>query len=210
MAQSGFFAYINRMKYINRWGLMRNTTTENIQEHSHQVAVIAHLLAVTKKVMFNDGANGAVVDIIPERVAVKALYHDCSEIFTGDLPTPIKYANSKISTAYKEIEHRSLQNLLGELPEELQGEFEQYVCMKEVDDEEADAVEIYEAKLVKAADKISAYIKCIDETKAGNDEYKQAKRTIKKLIAEYKMPEVDYFVETMLPAVSYSLDELMK
>lgn len=210
MTQSGFFAYLNRMKYINRWGLMRNTSVENIQEHSHQVAVIAHLLAVTKKVMFNNGAEDAAVDLVPERVAVKALYHDCSEIFTGDLPTPIKYANGKISTAYKEIEQHSLENLLKELPAELQGEFEQYICMKEADDESADSVEIYEAKLVKAADKISAYIKCIDETKAGNDEYKQAKRTIKKSIDEYNMPEVDYFVETMLPAVSYSLDELMK
>ena len=195
---------------------MRNTSVENIQEHSHQVAVIAHMLAVIHNVKFcGNCKKEAGTDtcfegkIDPGNVALKALYHDCSEIFTGDLPTPVKYANSKISTEYKRIEKASLENLLETLPKDLQTEMRPYVVAAEADDECLTPKEKYEARVVKAADKISAYIKCLDESKAGNDEYAAAMESTRKAIEDYGMPEADYFVENMLTAVSYSLDELM-
>ena len=152
-----FFPMIARMRYINRWGLMRNTQPENIQEHSHQVAVLAHALAVIQNRYF-----GGQVD--PGAVAVAALYHDASEILTGDMPTPIKYDNPDIQSAYKAVEATAEQKLLSMLPEDLRGEFEEAVT---IPDPQVRA-------LVKAADKLSAYLKCVEERKAGNAEFRSA------------------------------------
>ncbi|MBO5918299.1 MAG: 5'-deoxynucleotidase, partial [Oscillospiraceae bacterium] len=145
-----FFAMLSRMKYIDRWGLMRNTVSENIQEHSHQVAVLAHALAVIENRFF-----GGHID--PGAAAVAALYHDASEILTGDMPTPIKYDNPDIQAAYKQVESMAEQKLLSMLPEELHGDFDPIVSISDPD--------IH--ALVKAADKLSAYLKCVEEVKAG-------------------------------------------
>ena len=153
--RSHFFAYLSRMRFIQRWALMRNTAPENVQEHSHQVAVLAHALAVIRNEKF-----GGHVD--PGAVAVAALYHDASEIFTGDMPTPIKYDNPAIQEAYKDVEKMAEQKLLGMLPSELR---EVYAPILTVPDEETRC-------LVKAADKLSAHIKCLEELKAGNLEFR--------------------------------------
>ena len=152
-----FFATIARMKYIGRWGLMRNTVQENIQEHSHMVAVLAHALAVIKRDRFGGRAD-------PGHVAAVALYHDAPEIFTGDLPTPVKYANDAIREAYKAVEQGAADRLLAMLPEELRPAFSP--LLSETDPEVL--------SLVKAADKLSAYLKCLEELKAGNTEFKSA------------------------------------
>ena len=155
--RSHFFAYLSRMRFIQRWALMRNTAPENVQEHSHQVAVLAHALAVIRNEKF-----GGQVD--PGAVAVAALYHDASEILTGDMPTPIKYDNPAIQGAYRDVEKMAEQKLLGMLPQELR---EVYAPILTVPDEET-------RRLVKAADKLSAYIKCVEELKAGNSEFRDA------------------------------------
>ena len=186
-----FFAYISRMRYITRWSLMRNSYEENIQEHSHMVAVLAHALAVIRNRYF-----GGCVD--EGAVAVAALYHDASEILTGDLPTPIKYYNPAIRTSYKAIEAVAQDKLLSMLPEELQPDFEPVL-------KEADA-EIGE--LVKAADKLSAYIKCVEEQKAGNNEFCAAAKQIYQTLSENSLPEVRFFMEHFLPAFELTLDEL--
>ena len=153
-----FFALISRMRYIGRWGLMRNTFQENIQEHSHMVAVLAHALAVIRRDLFGG-------DLDPEHAAVLALYHDAPEILTGDLPTPVKYYNPEIREAYREVEEVSARRLLSMLPEALRPAYEPLL----LEDPESE----YHA-LVKAADKLSAYIKCVEEVKAGNTEFRQA------------------------------------
>jgi len=181
------------MKYITRWGLMRNTQPENIQEHSLQVAIIAHALAVIKNKFFNGDTN-------PERIAVLGVFHDCNEIITGDLPTPIKYHNPYISSAYKEIETVSKNKLLSMLPEEL---ISTYASILFHDEKDAEGW-----KLVKAADRISAYIKCIEEEKAGNKEFRKASESIYKSIMELDLPEVNYFMEKFMPSFSLTLDEL--
>ena len=186
-----FFAYISRMRYITRWSLMRNSYEENIQEHSHMVAVLAHALAVIRNRYF-----GGCVD--EGAVAVAALYHDASEILTGDLPTPIKYYNPEIRNSYKAIETVAQEKLLSMLPEELQPDFEPVL-------KEADA-EIGE--LVKAADKLSAYIKCVEEQKAGNNEFCAAAKQIYQTLSENSLPEVRFFMEHFLPAFELTLDEL--
>ncbi len=186
-----FFAYISRMRYITRWSLMRNSYEENIQEHSHMVAVLAHALAVIRNRYF-----GGCVD--EGAVAVAALYHDASEILTGDLPTPIKYYNPEIRNSYKAIEAVAQDKLLSMLPEELQPDFEPVL-------KEADA-EIGE--LVKAADKLSAYIKCVEEQKAGNNEFCAAAKQIYQTLSENSLPEVRFFMEHFLPAFELTLDEL--
>ena len=186
-----FFPMIARMRYINRWGLMRNTDPENIQEHSHMVAVLAHALAVIHNEKF-----GGQVD--PGTVAVAALYHDASEILTGDMPTPIKYDNPAIQGAYRDVEKMAEQKLLGMLPQELR---EVYAPILTVPDEET-------RRLVKAADKLSAHIKCLEELKAGNLEFRQAAEQTRRALESYDLPEVRYFIDTFLESFSLSLDEL--
>jgi len=186
-----FFAYIARMRYIGRWGLMRNTVQENIQEHSHMVAVLAHALAVIRRDKF-----GGTVD--PGHVAAVALYHDATEIFTGDLPTPVKYANPDIQAAYKAIEQNAADRLTATLPEELRPSF---ACLlSETDPEVTD--------LVKAADKLSAYLKCLEELKAGNLEFQSAANQTLEALESYDLPELTYFMEHFLPAFQLTLDEL--
>ena len=188
-----FFAFLSRMKYINRWGLMRNTYTENIQEHSLQVAIIAHGLAVIRNTYFNGEIN-------PERVAILAMFHDCNEIITGDMPTPIKYYNPQISKIYKDIEDISKEKIISMLPEEMSDEYYS-LFFKNPDD-----VECW--KLVKAADRISAYIKCIEEVKAGNSEFKKASESILQSIREIELEEVTYFMDKFMPSFNLSLDEI--
>lgn len=186
-----FFAYIARMRYIGRWGLMRNTVQENIQEHSHMVAVLAHALAVIRRDKF-----GGTVD--PGHVAAVALYHDATEIFTGDLPTPVKYANPDIQAAYKAIEQNAADRLTATLPEELRPSFSG--LLSETDPQVTD--------LVKAADKLSAYLKCLEELKAGNLEFQSAANQTLEALNGYDLPELTYFMEHFLPAFQLTLDEL--
>ena len=187
-----FFAYLSRMRYINRWGLMRNTFQENIQEHSHMVAVLAHALAVIRRDVFGGEAD-------PGLAAAAALFHDAPEILTGDLPTPVKYYNPEIRDAYKEVEAFSARKLLNMLPEELRPAYEPLVG--EDYDQETHA-------LVKAADKLSAHIKCVEEVKAGNNEFRQAAGQTLEAVKAMDLPEVDYFIEHFLPAFGLTLDEL--
>ena len=189
--KSHFFAYISRMRFIQRWALMRNTAPENVQEHSHQAAVLAHALAVIRREKF-----GGSID--PGLAAAAALYHDASEILTGDMPTPIKYGNPAIQNAYKEVEAVAERKLLTMLPQELQGAYAP--VLTEVDPEVA--------RLVKAADKLSAYIKCVEELKAGNAEFREAAAQTRKALEGFGLPEVEYFLETFLESFSLTLDEL--
>lgn len=188
---SHFFAYISRMRYISRWALMRNTAPENVQEHSHQTAVLAHALAVIRNEKF-----GGMID--PGEVAVAALYHDASEIITGDLPTPIKYYNPAIKTAYRAVEAVAEDKLISMLPEELRPEYEEILKMPDPEVRE----------LVKAADKLSAYIKCVEEVKAGNNEFRNAAAQTKAALEASRLPEVRYFLDTFMPSFSLTLDEL--
>ena len=189
--KSHFFAYLSRMRFIQRWALMRNTAPENVQEHSHQVAVLAHALAVIRNEKF-----GGAVD--PGQVAVAALYHDASEILTGDMPTPIKYDNPAIRKAYKDVEAVAEGKLLAMLPQELQ---EVYAPILTPTDPETE-------RLVKAADKLSAYIKCVEELKAGNNEFREAAAQTRHALEGYGLPEVAYFLETFMDSFSLTLDEL--
>ncbi len=186
-----FFALISRMKYINRWALMRNTETENIQEHSHQVAVLAHALAVIENQFF-----GGNLDV--GEVALAAIYHDATEIITGDMPTPIKYDNPEIRKAYKDVEKQAEQKLLSMLPEELRGSFEGLM-----DTSDADV-----RRIVKAADKLSAYLKCVEELKAGNREFYKAKEQTWEALMAQSFPALDYFVEKFMSSFELTLDEL--
>ena len=190
---SHFFALIARMKYIDRWALMRNTEPENIQEHSHQVAVLAHALAVIQNRYF-----GAQID--EGQVAVAALYHDATEIITGDMPTPIKYFNASLRDSYKAVEAAACDRLLSMLPEELRGEYEP--LLKEYDPEVK--------AIVKAADKLSAYLKCVEELKAGNNEFRLAREQTYAALAENPLPALRYFMERFLPSFELTLDELQK
>lgn len=187
-----FFAFLSRMKHITRWGLMRNTVTENIQEHSLQVAMLAHALAVINNTCFNGRVN-------PERAAVLAIYHDANETLTGDLPTPIKYYNPSIQKAYKDLEDVSKNKLLSMLPDILKPSWEDILFFDEASEE---------GKIVKAADRLCAYIKCIEEEKAGNGEFKKAAEAILKKITDMQMPEVDYFMQHFMPGFKLTLDEL--
>ena len=186
-----FFAYIARMRYIGRWGLMRNTEPENIQEHSHMVAVLAHALAVIRRDRF-----GGTVD--PGRVTAAALYHDASEILTGDLPTPIKYYNPDIRDAYKQVEAIACRKLTGMLPQRLQDIYAGLLTPADPEVEE----------LVKAADKLSAHIKCLEEQKAGNDEFRAAAHQTRQALEKMHLPEVDLFLRDFLPSFRLTLDEL--
>lgn len=187
-----FFAFISRMRHIGRWALMRNTEQENIQEHSHMVAVLAHALAVIRRDVF-----GCEVD--PGYAAVLALYHDATEIFTGDLPTPVKYHNPQIRDAYKQVEAISAQNLLSMLPEALHPTYRPLLLQEEAG--------VYH-DLVKAADKLSAYIKCLEELKAGNNEFRQAALQTGQAVKASALPEVAYFLDHFMSGFSLTLDEL--
>ena len=187
-----FFALLSRMRYITRWGLMRNTFSENIQEHSHQVAVLAHALALIRR----DVLKLPTPD--PDRCAVAALYHDASEILTGDLPTPIKYYNPEIRTAYKEVERVAGNRLLDMLPPQLRPSYEHLVLE---DDETLNPI-------VKAADKLSAYIKCIEEQKAGNAEFDSAAEQILSAMLAMDRPELQWFLDNCLEAFRLNLDQL--
>ncbi len=187
-----FFAYMARMKYIGRWSLMRSAVPENIQEHSHMVAVITHALALIRR-----DVCGVPCD--PADYVAVALYHDASEILTGDLPTPIKYHSPEIQAAYRDVERIANEKLLETLPAALQGSFREILCGPTHD-------RVYD--LVKAADKISAYIKCIEERRAGNDEFLSAEVATRASIEAMCLPEADYFLEHFIPAFSLTLDEL--
>ena len=189
--KSHFFAYISRMRFIQRWALMRNTAPENVQEHSHQVAVLAHALAVIRNEKF-----GGRLD--PGAVAVAALYHDASEILTGDMPTPIKYDNPAIRNAYKDVEAVAEGKLLHMLPPELQGVYGPILTQSDPE----------VRQVVKAADKLSAYLKCLEELKAGNQEFGSAAEQTRQALEDYRMPELDYFLTHFLPAFSCTLDQL--
>ena len=191
MMDSNFFALISRMRYIARWGLMRNALPENIQEHSHMVAVLAHGLALIRRDILGLEAE-------PERAAVAALYHDASEILTGDLPTPIKYYNPRIKEAYKQVERVSGEKLLRLLPEQLQ---ESYAPLIYEEDERVLAI-------VKAADKLSAHIKCIEELKAGNLEFESAATQTRQALEAMRLPELDWFMEHCLTSFGKNLDQL--
>lgn len=188
-----FFAYLSRMKLIQRWGLMRNTRTENIQEHSLQVAIIAHGLAITRNTRFGGAIN-------PERVMALAVYHEVSEVITGDLATPIKYFNPDIKQAFINLETIAKKRLHQMLPEEFKPSYAPYLFPQK-DDEEG-------WLLVKAADKICAYLKCLEERKSGNEEFEKAEKKIREELETFQIPEVDYFLKTFVPSFSLTLDEL--
>lgn len=188
-----FFSYMARMKHIKRWGLMRNTREENIQEHSLQTAMIAHALALIKNRMFGGNVNA-------ERVLALAVYHEAGEVITGDLATPIKYFNPEIKTAYKQIERVAEEKLVDMLPKALKGDYESLILDRNAESE------LY--AIVKAADKICAYLKCVEELSAGNSEFEKAKNAIEKTIKEMERPEVNYFMETFVPSFELTLDEL--
>ena len=187
-----FYALMGRMRYITRWGLMRNTFSENISEHSHITAVLAHALALIRRdILQLPGPD-------PDRCAVAALYHDASEILTGDLPTPIKYYNPDIKTAYKQVERVAGERLLEMLPPELR---ESYAPLVLEEDRELEPI-------VKAADKLSAHIKCLEEQKAGNTEFDTAAKQTWEAMRAMKLPELDWFLEHCLSPFSLNLDQL--
>lgn len=189
--QHRFFALISRMRYIARWGLMRNSFQENIQEHSHMVAVLAHGLAVIRRDVLGQPAD-------PDRCAAAALFHDASEILTGDLPTPIKYYNPEIKKAYKQVEAISCRKLLELLPQSLRGSYEPLLMPTDPEVE----------RIVKAADKLSAHIKCLEELKAGNAEFEAAARQTHQALVDMHLPCLDYFMAHFLDSFRLTLDEL--
>lgn len=190
--QYDFFAFLSRMRYISRWGLMRNTVPENIQEHSLDVAVIAHALALIRKTYYGGTLN-------PDRAALLGIFHDASEIFTGDMPTPVKHFNPDFKRSFHQLEDRARRKLLAMLPEELAKEYEPLFFFD-------DAAEY--AQLVKAADKIAALTKCIEEIKSGNLEFQRALAEHEQQLAACELPEVRFFMEKFLPGYRLSLDEL--
>ena len=187
-----FYALMGRMRYITRWGLMRNTFSENIQEHSHQVAVLAHALALIRRDILH------LPTPEPDRCAVAALFHDASEILTGDMPTPIKYYNAEIKDAYKQVEHIAGNRLLEMLPPELRPSYEDLVLE---DDKELEP-------FVKGADKLSAYLKCIEEQKAGNTEFDSAAAMTMQALRDMHREEMDWFLDHCLEPFTRTLDQL--
>ena len=187
-----FYALMGRMRNITRWSLMRNTFSENIQEHSHQVAMLAHALAlIRREILHLDGPD-------PDKCAVAALYHDATETLTGDMPTPIKYYNPEIKAAYKQVEHIAGERLLEMLPAQLQAHYAPVI-------HESDP---QIALIVKAADKLSAYIKCIEEQKAGNSEFESAAKQTMTSMLDMGCEELNWFIAECLPAFSLNLDQL--
>ena len=187
-----FYAFMDRMKYIKRWSLMRSVREENIMEHSQQVAFIAHALAVITNKLYCGSLDC-------EKCVLYAIYHECSEVLTGDLPTPIKYFNRSITGAYKDIESAACDKLLATLPEELREELAPSVKPDTFCEE---------WKVVKAADRLSAYIKCLEERRCGNTEFEKAEKSIKEDLKSRNMPAVEYFMKNFIPAFSLTLDEL--
>ena len=190
MSKNQFYAMLWRMKHIYRWGLMRNLRQENLCEHSFDTAVIAHALCIIKYRRY-----GGNVD--ENMAAVAALFHDCSEIITGDLPTPVKYYNPEIKTAYKSLETVASNRLISYLPQDIQPDY------RSAFDGSSEEIN----RIIKAADKLSALIKCIEEEKMGNNEFRDAAKTIRHTLEEYSMPEVDCFLKEFIPSFSMSLDE---
>ena len=188
-----FFAMLSRMKYITRWGLMNNIKSENISEHSLQTAFFAHVLITIENKRFNNNLDA-------ERAAVLAMFHDCSEILTGDMPTPVKYFDPNIIEAYKKIEEKSCEKLVSMLPEDLQDEYNSILFFNGEQDKELQ-------KYVKAADKLSALVKCIEELRMGNDEFKKAKESTEVALKEMNLKSVEVFMEELLPSFYLSLDE---
>ena len=197
----GFYAMLDRMQYIARWGLMRNSRTENIKEHSFDVAVIAQSLAIMY--IRNNKDREGFISIDPYKVAALGLYHDCTEILTGDLPTPIKYRNKEITRAYKEVESEAAVSLVNLLPEEMR---EEYLPLLDPPYEGEEGLIM--KKMVKAADKIAAYIKCLREESTGNKEFSSAKETLREAIEASELPEAEEFMEMFIPAFGFNLDQL--
>lgn len=195
---SSFFATISRMKYIERWALMRSSRAESLSEHSLEVAMIAHALCLIGNRRFGKHLDA-------EKAALIGIYHDASEIITGDMPTPVKYSNKEIRTAYKDVEHHAEEQLTRLLPEDLQESFAQ------IFEGDGSPEDDYMRHLVKAADKISALIKCIEEETAGNTEFRTAKKTLEQSVAEMRKtyPEAEAFCQEFLPAYGKTLDELL-
>lgn len=190
---SHLFAYLSRMKFIKRWGLMHNTYPENIQEHSLRVAMIAHALALIRNRLFDGRVN-------PERVAVLALYHDAGEVLTGDLPAPVKYGNPQIRAAYRTIEAAAHDKLLALVPDALKEDYRPLFLPQET--------ERAHWAIVKAADKICAYVKCLEEVAAGNGEFAQAEKALRASVEALPLPEARYFLETFAPSFRLTLDDL--
>jgi 5'-deoxynucleotidase len=194
MTPSHFFAYLTRMKLIDRWGLMRCTQKENVQEHSLQVAITAHALALIGNKYFGKKTNA-------ERVALLAIFHDSTEVLTGDLPTPVKYFSPELRAAYAAIEDHAAEQLVRLLPEGLRKDYAELLT---ISSEEQEAID-----LIKAADTICAYTKCIEETSVGNHEFSGAKKTLEEKVQKLRsLPEVDYFVTNFVPSFALSLDEM--
>lgn len=191
--ENGFYAMMSRMKLIERWALMRNSITENISEHSLEVSILAHALAIISNTRLGGKLNA-------EKAALIGIYHDASEIITGDMPTPIKYYNKDIQGAFKAVEKEATNRLLSMLPEDIRISYEALFIPQEE--------ESYLWKLVKAADKLSALIKCIEERKAGNTEFLSAEKSISSILTSMNMEEVDIFMKEFLPSYDKTLDEL--
>jgi len=192
---SSFYAYLSRLRWIKRWGLKRNAHEENVMEHSWEVSVIAHTLALIKNRYYNGTVDA-------NAVATAALYHDITEVITGDLPTPIKYHSQAISSAYKQIEKQAEIELLAQLPAELRADFQALI--------QHDKMPEAHVQLIKAADKISAYLKCQAELKAGNTEFETAAEQLALKISESEQPEVIFFMQVFAPSCGLTLDGLMK
>jgi len=192
MIKNTFYAFIHRMKYINRWGLMRNTSYENLKEHSFDVATIALGIAKIGNLYYNQTYNC-------EKIAVMAMYHDTNETITGDMPTPIKYDNKIITQAYKQLEEEAKNQILKMLPQKLSNEYEQYFNIDEKSEQ-----------IVKAADRISALIKCLDEQNGGNNDFDSAKTLIEDSLKKIALPEVKRFIKDFLPSYTMTLDQLKK
>ncbi len=192
---SSFYAYLSKLRWIKRWGLKRNAHEENVMEHSWEVSVIAHTLALIKNRYYNGNVDA-------NAIAAAALYHDITEVITGDLPTPIKYHSQEISAAYKRIEHQAEIELLALLPVELRADFQVLV--------DHDRMPQEHVRIIKAADKISAYLKCQAELKAGNLEFETAAEQLALVIGALEQPEVIFFMTAFVPSCGLTLDGLMK
>ncbi|MGR9088044.1 MAG: 5'-deoxynucleotidase [Gammaproteobacteria bacterium] len=192
---SSFYAYLSRLRWIKRWGLKRNALEENVMEHSWEVSVIAHTLALIKNRYYGGSLDA-------NAIAAAALYHDITEVITGDLPTPIKYHSEEINTAYKEIEKQAEKELLNLLPEALRPDFQALIHHELMPEEHV--------RIIKAADKISAYLKCQAELKAGNAEFEIAAVQLARTINDYQQPEVVFFMQAFVPSCGLTLDGLMK
>jgi 5'-deoxynucleotidase len=194
MNQSPFFAHLSRLRWIKRWGLMRNAYEENVMEHGWEVAVIAHALAVIRGEIFHQAIDA-------DRVAAAALYHDISEAITGDLPTPIKYHSPAIRDAYKDLERKASLELLALLPEALKPAFTRLLLPEEIPEDVR--------AIIKAADRIAAYLKCCAERRAGNTEFVNAEEDVREKIRQLALPEADYFMEVFVPGYELTLDRLL-